>query len=93
MAKQAIEKYTKIDQKMIMEIPDSVIDLNGFKKYCKDKKYLKDKIKDSKVWDIIYSFVKLQVDVHKAVKDHNDNFLDNEAINEALPQEVSRLIN
>ncbi|MBP8016835.1 hypothetical protein KAZ01_02395, partial [Candidatus Gracilibacteria bacterium] len=79
MAKQALEKYLGITQELILKLYlDEIKNIKYFKFYCEQNKLIKEEIKDERIWEMIYSFIKLQIKVISAINDHNENFFWNE---------------
>lgn len=84
MAKQALDKYTAITPEMIeLEfLSDELENIEVFKTFCNSRELVRSEIKDQKIWEMIYNFVKMQKKILSEAKDHNDNFIENETITE-----------
>ncbi len=80
IAIQAAGAFTEIASfddisKMKHDFPDSAGD---FMDYLEEKDLLSQEIKEEKIGEIIFSWIKLQVEMLKLIEDHNENFLENE---------------
>lgn len=67
--------------------------LEVFKTCCEEQRVIKKEIEDPRTWQMIYNFVKLQQEILHAVEDHNKHFVDNEAFNGEIPEEVIPTVN
>ncbi|MFZ4631702.1 MAG: hypothetical protein ACOYL8_00670 [Patescibacteria group bacterium] len=80
IAIQAVDKYTRINNLEKFEnISQSSLDnSNNFYIFLKENDILQEDIKDEKIKEIIYHWLKVQIKMTQAIKDHNENFIDNE---------------
>lgn len=76
IGKQAIDKYTNINQKNIINIPTQ--NITEYKEYLLEKKLIKEKINDEKTREIIYEFGKFWKQTIQSTENHNENFYDQE---------------
>lgn len=76
IGKQAIDKYTDINQKNIINIPTQ--NITEYKEYLLEKKLIKEEINDEKIREIIYEFGKFWKQTIQSTENHNENFYDQE---------------
>lgn len=74
--KQAIDKYTDINQKNIINIPTQ--NITEYKEYLLEKKLIEEEINDEKTREIIYEFGKFWKQTIQSTENHNKNFYDQE---------------